>query len=243
MKQWTVGDVMTTDVVAVAGPTPFRELVEILNRSRVSAVPVIDADRTVLGVVSEADLLHKVEAPVGEPHRGILERKRRRAGEAKASAHLAEELMTSPAVVTSPTTPVASAAQVMDREAVKRLPVVDDDGHLVGIVARSDLLRIYLRDDEAIREEIIAAVLIRTMWIDPEAISVTVDGGVVTLEGMTDRRSTRDILVRLVPTVTGVIDLVDELCYEFDDTDEIRQGGYLMRPSARDVAPGAGDLE
>jgi CBS domain-containing protein len=243
MKAWTVEEVMTRDVVAVPEQMPFKEVVETLTRHRVSAVPVVDTDNVVLGVVSEADLLHRVESPVGEPHRGFLDRKQRRAGRAKASAQDAGELMTAPAVIVRPSTPVAAAAQLMDREGIKRLPVVDDQHHLVGIVSRSDLLRIYLRDDDAIREELVNEVIVRTLWIDPSTVAVAVSDGVVHLTGTTDRRSTQDILVRLAATVTGVVEVVDELSYEYDDTAELRHGPFLMRPGMRDVAPGAGDLE
>jgi CBS domain-containing protein len=243
MKPWTVEDVMTRAVVAVPEQTSFKDIVETLTRHRVSAVPVIDADRAVLGVVSEADLLHKVDSPPGEPHWGFLARKQRRTAQAKAAAQYARDLMSAPAIVAGPATPVAAAAQLMDQEGVKRLPVVDDEGHLIGIVSRGDLLRIYLRDDATIRQEVVNEVIVHDLWIDPSTVSVSVNDGVVGLRGMTDRRSTHDILVRLVSTVTGVVGVVDDLSYDYDDSADLRRGGYLMRPRTQDVAPGAGDLE
>jgi CBS domain-containing protein len=243
MKPWTVEDVMTRAVVAVPEEAPFKDIVETLTTQRVSALPVIDAERRVVGVVSEADLLHKLDSPPGETHRGFLDRKQRRTARAKASARDARDLMTAPAIVVNPSTPVAAAAQLMDREAVKRLPVVDDEGHLVGIVSRGDLLRIYLRDDATIREEVVNDILVGALWIDPSTVAVAVNEGVVQLSGTTDRRSTREIVVDLVSTVAGVVGVVDELSYEYDDTADVRRRGYLMRPSLHDVAPGAGDLE
>jgi CBS domain-containing protein len=244
MKPWTVEDVMTRPAVAVPQSTPFRDIVETLATHAVSAVPVIDTDRRVVGVVSEADLLHKLESPVGEPHRRFLQRKKRRAAQAKASANDAHDLMSAPAIVVGPAEPVAAAAQLMDRERIKRLPVVDDERHLIGIVSRGDLLRIYLRDDGAIRDEVVNEVLVGALWIDPAIISVTVDQGVVRLRGQTDRRSTREILVGMVATVSGVVRVISELTFDYDDTADLRpRGGFLMRPGPRDVAPGAGDLE
>jgi CBS domain-containing protein len=240
MQQWAVRDVMTENVVAVPAETPYKDLAETLTRHRVSAVPVVDAAGAVIGVVSEADMLYKLENADREPHLRFLERKQRRAERAKATADVAAELMSAPAVVIGPSESVAAAAKLMDRERVKRLPVVDADGRLLGIVSRGDLLRIYLRDDEKIREEILDQVLHRTLWIDPSTISVSVERGVVTLAGAADRRSTKGLIVRLVAGVTGVVDIVDGMSYDYDDTADLRRGGYLMRPSIEDMAPGKG---
>jgi CBS domain-containing protein len=242
MKQWCVSDVMTEKVVAVSADAAFKDVVETLALHGISAMPVVDAGGGVIGVVSEADLLHRVEAAAGEPHHGLLARKRRRAGRATASADAAGDLMSTPAVVVAPSVPVAAAARLMEREGVKRLPVVAE-GRLVGIVSRGDLLRIYRRDDQALREEIVDQVLGRTLWIEPRTVSVSVEKGIVTLRGPADRRSTRDLIVRLVSMVVGVVDVVDELTCTYDDTGDIRRGGYLMRPSRHDLAPGAGDPE
>jgi CBS domain-containing protein/PII-like signaling protein len=235
MRRWTVKDVMTEKVVSVAEETPYKEIVEMLARHAVSAVPVVDRDRRVLGVVSEADLLHKVEFAGLEPHLRVLERKQRGASRDKASAEVARELMSSPAVVIGRAESVPAAAKLMDREKVKRLPVVDEYGRLTGIVSRRDLLKMYLRGDEAIRDEIIEEVLVRTMWIEPEAVSVTVERGVVTLGGTTDRRSTAEHVARLVASVAGVVDVVDQLGYGYDDTAEVPS--FLVKPTAEDVTP------
>ena len=222
MQRGTVGDVMTDKVVSVTEETPYKQIVEALARYRVSAVPVVDADGRVRGVVSEADLLHKLEFSGPEQHLHLLERRSRRVARAKAAGDVARDLMTSPAVTVSAGASVTAVAKIMDDQRVKRLPVVDDRGQLVGIVARADLLRGYLRDDDAIREEIREAVLRRTMWIDPSTVTVTVDQGVVTLSGPIDRRSTGGIAVRLTESVAGVVEVVNELNYEFDDSEALR---------------------
>lgn len=237
MRQWSVRDVMTADVIAVSENTPYKDIAETLVRHRVSAVPVVAVTGEVLGVVSEADLLHKLDNSSLEPHLRFLERKQRRVARAKASADVARDLMSSPAVTIAATASVAAAAKLIDEEKVKRLPVVDEDGRLIGIVARSDLVRMYLRDDDEIRDEIIDQVLVHTLWIDPNIVSVSVERGVATLAGTVDRRSTRDLVVRLVFGVSGIVDVVDNLTYEYDDSKDLRRGGYLMRPAAEDITP------
>lgn len=149
MRRWTVRDVMTDSVASVTVDTPYKEIVEKLAQYGVSAVPVIDGSGRVLGVVSESDLLHRMELTGLEPHFHLLERKQRRAARAKASAQTAGELMSSPAVTVSSGASLPAVARIMDQERVKRLPVVDDQSRLVGIVSRSDLLRMYLREDAA----------------------------------------------------------------------------------------------
>jgi CBS domain-containing protein len=218
-----VRDVMTDRVVAVREVTPYKEIVAALTRFGVSAVPVIDADQRVVGIVSEADLMAKVEFADAEAPYPLFERRRRRATRQKAAGDRADELMTAPAITTRPDKSIADAARLMDTEAVKRLPVVGDDGRLVGIVARSDLLRMYIRPDEAIRQEVYADVLGRVLCLEPGVVDVSVERGVVTLRGTVDRRSTAAIAVRLVHAVAGVVDAVDELGFDYDDTADVRR--------------------
>jgi CBS domain-containing protein len=218
MKLWRVRDVMTPDVATVREQTPYREIVDTLAERRVSAVPVVDDFGHVLGVVSEADLLHKIEM-AGEPHeRRIFEGRRRRTARVKAAGGVAKELMTTPVVTTMADTAVAAAARLMENAEVKRLPVVDDLGRLVGIVSRADLLRVYLRPDEEIRHDVVEEVLRRVLWIEPGLVRVEVTGGVVKLVGQLDRRSTTMLAVRLAHAVAGVVEVVDELGFDFDDT-------------------------
>jgi CBS-domain-containing membrane protein len=136
----TVQDVMTREVVAVRGPTPFKELVRLLNKHRVTAVPVLDdTGRLVVGVVSESDLALKEVAPLREAHIPAFETPKHRGERAKAASLTAAELMTAPAVTVGPEELVAAAARRMYDRRVKRLPVVDHGGALVGIVTRADL--------------------------------------------------------------------------------------------------------
>jgi len=218
MRTWQVGDVMTREVVAVEATTSYREIVDVVLRRGVSAVPVVDGSLRVLGVVSEADLLHRVER-AGEPaQRRVFESRRRRGARGKSEALLAGGLMTAPAVSTHPEAPLSAAARLMDREQVKRLPVLDDLGRLVGIVSRADLLRVHLRSDAEIREDVVQEVLRRVLAVRDGLVTVTVRHGEVTLAGRLDRRSAVDLAGRLAGQVSGVVRVVNAIAYDADDT-------------------------
>jgi CBS domain-containing protein len=219
MKLWQVGDVMTADVVSVAEKTPYRRIVDLMMARRISAVPVIDDFRLVVGVVSESDLLHKVELANESLEPRVFESRRRRSARTKARGAVAADLMSAPAVTVLPTTPVAAAARLMDSEQVKRLPVTNDLGRLVGIVSRGDLLKIYLRPDTDIRRDVVDEVLRRVLAVDEGTVRVDVHDGVVTLIGRLDRWSATDIAVRLSRQVAGVVQVVDRLDFDFDDSD------------------------
>ena len=230
MSRWKVTDVMTTDVVSVGAEVGFRELVDVLSGRGVSAVPVVDDAKHVIGLVSEADLLHKMEFAGESVAARLLERHRRRAARQKARGDKARALMTSPAVTTTADTKVVQAARLMEARQVKRLPVVDGQGRLVGIVSRRDLLKAFLQPDRAIREEVVEQVLHRVLWLEPTQVGVEVSDGVVTLTGELDRKSAIPIAFGLVRGVDGVVDVVDRLTYRYDDTADIRASRYMSPP-------------
>ncbi|MDR7275761.1 CBS domain-containing protein [Catenuloplanes atrovinosus] len=218
MTQWQVGDVMTRDVVTVTAGTPYRVIIDVLMRRRVSAAPVVDELGRVLGVVSETDLLHQVEFSDQDPGPRLFESRRHRRTRAKAGAATAADLMTAPAHTALATTSVTAAARRMAENRVKRLPLVDELGRIVGIVTRSDLLKVHLRGDPAILAEIEKDVLGRTLLLEPGTVTVTVRDGAVTLDGVVDRVSSADLAVRLTRRVAGVVTVTDRLRPEFDDT-------------------------
>lgn len=222
MKNWHVDDVMTNVVITVAEDAPYRAIVDLLIRHRLSAVPVIDDFRRVTGVVSEADLLCKIEY-AGEEQPRLFESRRRRGERIKAAARTAADLMSSPAVTAMEGTPIAAAARLMDQEGVKRLPIVDDLGRLVGIVSRGDLLKVHLRPDDDIRHDVEEGVL-RVYAADDTAVVVTVQNGLVTLTGRVDRRSTVEIVTRLTRQVAGVVGVVDKLEFDYDDDNVLGAG-------------------
>jgi CBS domain-containing protein len=216
----TVQDVMTREVVAVQGPTPFKELVRLLNEHRVTAVPVLDdAGRLVVGVVSESDLALKEVAPLREAHTPAFETAQRRGERAKAASLTAAELMTAPAVTVGPEELVAAAARRMYARDVKRLPVVDRSGALVGIVTRADLLKVFLRSDDELRFDVLDHVTRDLLRLPPGAVEVEVSDGVVRLAGRVRLRSQAVTLEKVTCGVDGVVAVESRLTWRVDDVD------------------------
>jgi CBS domain-containing protein len=211
MRRWCVADVLTRDVAAVGTGAGYKEIADLLVNRAVSAVPVVDGERHVLGVVSESDLLAKLEYADRAPRHPLVSR-RLRTGWRKAEGDTAAELMTAPAVTIGPQTPVSQAARAMGTARVKRLPVVDEDGVLLGILSRRDLVRLYTRADDEVRAAIVSEVL-PALWVEPTAVRVGVRAGVVTLTGRVDRYSTAALVARVVEATPGVVDVVDKLVY------------------------------
>ncbi|MEU6897159.1 CBS domain-containing protein [Streptomyces virginiae] len=190
MRHRSVAELMTRTAVTVRRTTAFKEIARLLKEFDITAMPVIDEIGHPVGVVSEADLLRR-RLPGG--------------------AATAEELMTSPAVTARPEWSVVRAARVMQRHRVKRLPVVDEEGRVVGILSRSDLIQLFLRRDHAIQEEILEDVLTRTLRIAPSDVTVEVDDGVVRLSGTVPHPGLLPVVVRLCQSVDGVVDVDNRL--------------------------------
>ncbi|MEU6394650.1 CBS domain-containing protein [Streptomyces sp. NPDC046939] len=199
----TVSDVMTHTVVAVGREAPFKEVVELMEQWQVSAVPVVESESRVVGVVSEADLLPKEEFRDADPDQ--REQLRRLGDLAKAGAVTAGELMSSPAVCVRAGATLAEAARIMARRHVKRLPVVNTENMLEGVVSRSDLLKVFLRSDEDIAEEVRHTV---AAYLFPDQhVTVSVREGVVTFGGTLHNRNLVPVAARLARAVEGVIDI------------------------------------
>lgn len=208
---------MTPGVVSVGPDTSFKEIAQLLAAHDVTSVPVVDDQDRPLGVVSEADLLRH-EAAAEDPA-GLLPAPRLSVRDLERSrATTARGLMSSPAVCARPEWTVVEAARVMERRHFKRLLVVDEAGRLIGVLSRSDLLRVFLRHDQAIREEICHDIIDHTLWLPADLITVQVEDGVVTLGGTLDHRSVALALTRLCQGVDGVVSVVDQLGYRIDDT-------------------------
>lgn len=224
MKPWTklphkhtVQDVMTAPVLTVTESTGFKEIVQILETQRISAVPVVDPLGKAVGIVSEADLLLKPTDGAGRPTHRLFKTRKERIERTKSGGLVAWQLMSAPVIAIEPEATLGSAARLMHEKQVKRLPVVDKEGKLLGIVSRADVLKVFLRPDAEIRREVIEGVLIHTLWMDPAGVEVTVTQGVVCLEGTVDRRSDIPFLVRLVTAVDGVVGVHESLSFRFDD--------------------------
>jgi CBS-domain-containing membrane protein len=199
-----IKDVMTKDVVTVEPRTPLKEVARIIVERRVSGLPVVDDDATVLGVVSEGDILAKERgrASARSLLDHLLELNDREA--AKHDARDAADAMTSPAVTIRPSRAVSEAAALMLDRSVNRLPVVDEHGRLVGIVTRADLVRAFARGDAEIVREIREDVILRTLW-STNRFQIDVDAGEVTIEGVMADAESADVLTRLVERVPGVV--------------------------------------
>ncbi|MFG3294864.1 CBS domain-containing protein [Streptomyces sp. NPDC048179] len=195
---------------------------------RVSALPVVEGEGRVVGVVSEADLLHKEEFRDGDPDR--YTQLRRIKDMAKAGALTAGELMTSPAITVGPDATLAQAARIMARSRVKRLPVTDGLGVLQGVVSRADLLKVFLRDDDEIAEEVRREVVSYLFPAPASVVRVEVHDGVVTLAGRIRDTSLVPVAARLVRAVEGVVDV------DFDVSPHQEFGA----PAEPDSASGAG---
>ena len=207
----TVKDVMTTHVVAVRKNASFKDMAARLREHRVSAFPVLDDDNKVVGVVSEADLLTKEALEFAVP--GKVSSMLHQRELAKAAAVVAEDLMNKPPVTIGPDEFVTHAARLMYTRKVKRLPVVDADGRLIGIVSRADVLSVYSRPDEDIRHEITEGIILDTLLCDPSRFTVTVKDGIVTLEGMPETAVVGHDLIEETRHVEGVVAVRDRLSY------------------------------
>ena len=203
----TVSQVMTKRVVALREEAGYKEIVAALRHYRVSACPVIDEKNRVLGVVSAADLLHKQADP--ELPSGM----RRPNKQTKATALTASQLMTAPAIVIDPSAPLTVAAKFMQDNQIKRLPVATPDGHLAGIISRTDLLSVFERPDADIWDDIIKIMVCEEFTLNVASFDITVRSGVVTLCGLIDRRERALNLLARVRHSEGVVGVRDRLTY------------------------------
>ncbi|MFI9357988.1 CBS domain-containing protein [Streptomyces lydicus] len=210
MEHRTIGELMTRKVVSVQLDTPFKDIAQTLADHAVSAVPVLDSLGRPAGIVSEADLLRKaadrsdLSGRTPLPHLEAWQR-------ARAEGCTAGELMSAPAVCAHPEWTVVEAARLMEVQHVKRLPVVDETDSLLGIVSRSDLLRVFLRQDKAIQEEISREVIGRTARLGTSAVRADVLQGQVTLHGSVDDPLLIPVLLRMCAGVDGVVSVSDDL--------------------------------
>jgi len=215
-----VAEIMTGDVITVQPRTSLKEVAAILAERRISGVPVVEEDGKIVGVVSEADILFKERGPserkgifavFTDPDYGM-------AGQLKLEARTAGEAMTAPAQTIAPWRQVWSAAVQMLDQGVNRLPVVDSEGRLVGIVTRADLVRAFVRPDAEIEREIREEVLEQALLLEqPAAVTIAVDEGKVTLSGTLPRRNDAELVATLVARIPGVIEVESSIDWREDN--------------------------
>ena len=199
----SVKDVMTRSVIGVRETAGFKDILVAMRPYGVSAFPVLDLADRVVGVVSEADLLLKEIGPEVVLSRG---------DRVKAAGMTAAELMSSPAITIGPDASVAEAAKIMYTRRVKRLPVVEDVGRLVGIISRVDVLSVLARPDDQIGDEV-RKLIAEEFALDPNAFDLTVTSGVVTIIGQLDRAATARDLIRAIRYVIGVVGVRQQVAY------------------------------
>lgn len=214
MRTLRVGDVMTTQVVAVTPDTPFTAVVDLMLAHEISAVPVIDDLDGLIGLISEADVISK-QAYGGRRRRmldefsGIARREAREL--TRSRGRTAREIMTAPVETALVDDPLRAIARRMVENRLKHLVVVDDSRRMVGIVSRRDLLRAFHRSDAEIAEDVVAALASSEQGVSGDAVSAGVDGGIVTLTGRVPRMDDVAAVCRLAWRVPGVVDVVHDL--------------------------------
>ncbi len=219
-----------TSKVHVARPlTPFKRLVQLIEENRISAIPIVDEQGVPVGIVSESDLLMKERRHEFESELSLLHPLRRREQMAKATGVVASEIMSTPPITVRSDTTLPVAARTMQERNIRRLVVVDERGRIAGIVSRSDLLQVFLRSDQELRDEVLSTIIPSILMPAAEAVRVVVHWNVVTLSGDVDRKSDVDILTRMTREVDGVVDVVNRLRYNWDDTSPA-PAGAPMRP-------------
>jgi CBS domain-containing protein len=208
-----VKDAMTTKVIWVERDTPFTAIAAALREYRVSAFPVLDEAGQLIGVVSESDLLAKLALGGEDRSPGMITGILHQHEMEKAHALTAGDLMTSPAATISPDDTLEEAARLMYVRRVKRLPVVDADKHLAGIISRADVLAFYDRPDMEIGEQIRNDIAVCESRADAARFDVAVTDGVVTLAGRPRTCEQGHDIVRRARHVQGVVAVRDRLDY------------------------------
>ncbi|MGZ8688135.1 MAG: CBS domain-containing protein [Gaiellaceae bacterium] len=210
-----VQDVMTTDVTTTNVDASLKEAALELVRHRISGMPVVNGDGHVVGVVSEADILAKE----GDDRRGgsgflqwLVD-----PGDpwitARFDAVTVGDAMSRPALTIGPDRPLTEVATIMLDQGINRLPVVDEDGKLIGLVSRGDLVRAFARPDAEIRHEIEEDVIRKALWLDPTTVDVTVTNGVVTLSGEVASAADAELLPTFTRKVPGVVEVSSSLTH------------------------------
>lgn len=202
-----VQDVMTIDVITVTAEHTLKEAARLMVDNHISGLPVVEDGSVVVGIITEADFLIRDPGPRPRLLRMLIDDTIPATGESVGDA-----MTPHPAVVMADTT-VAAAGRTMANKNVKRLPVVDADGHLVGIISRSDIVRAFARPDDVIEDEIREDVIGRVLMFDPYLIEVTVSEGVVILEGELPEEADARLLTELTRRLDGVVRVVSKLAW------------------------------
>lgn len=207
---------MTEGVITVGPDTPLKEAARRMIEAKVSGLPVTDEGRLV-GVISEGDFV-AVEGQRGLSRAGLWQRLIGRE-EPRFRGATVSGVMSRDVVTLTPDVDHAQAARSMRRNKIKRIPIVDHNGSLLGILSRADILRAFTRPDAEIRSEIRDRVMRNVLWIDPELVDIQIDDGNVTMKGHLETRSDVELLEELVERLDGVVAVSSQLTWETDNTE------------------------
>ncbi|HSM02916.1 MAG TPA: CBS domain-containing protein [Acidimicrobiia bacterium] len=210
-----VRDLMTTDPITTTPDAPLKEAARMMVRDKVSGLPVLD-DGKLVGIVTEGDFLRQ-EANRDQPYRLSLLEALFGEGGAEPAVETVGEVMTEPVITITADATISEAARVMSHRKVKRLPVVDDDGDLIGVISRADVVNAFTKPDEVIEDEVREDIVRRLLFLEPDAIGVEVKDGVVTLTGELENHTEAHLLEELTRRIAGVVRVVSKVTYEVDD--------------------------
>ncbi len=211
-----VRDLMTTDPLTVSADTLLKEAARTMVRNKVSGLPVI-SDGALIGIVTEGDFLRQ-EANRDQPYRfSLLDALFGEGSVDPPAVETVSEVMTENVITIRPEATIGEAARVMANKRVKRLPVIDDDGALIGIISRADVVNAFTKPDEIIEDEVREDIVRRLLFLDPEDVGVSVEDGVVTLEGEMENRTEAHLLEELTRRVEGVVRVNSQLTFLVDD--------------------------
>jgi len=197
-----VVDLMTTDVITVSRETGIRDAARLMFRNHVSGLPVTASDGTLCGIITEADFL-RMEVDRYEGASGIGE--------------TVGDVMSEGVVTTGPETEIYDAAKMMTFQDIKRIPVVDEDGRLLGIISRADIVSVFTRPDDVIEDEIREDLIRRVLFIDPDQMDVAVSRGIVTFTGIVGTENEARLLSELASRLDGVLRVENELSWRYTD--------------------------
>ena len=221
-----VRDLMQSDVLTTRPEESLKDVARTLVENRISGMPVCDAESKVVGVISEGDILFKER---GRPEQrsaplGWLLDGGSRTDLKKMTARTVGDAMTAPAVTIRPSSSATAAARLMIEKGVNRLPVVMQNGQIVGIVTRADLVRAFTRQDAEIAIEIQKDILERVLWAEPSAINLSVREGEVEAAGELETSTDVEIFEQLVEKVPGVVSVQSRVTYRVRNANGERSG-------------------
>jgi CBS domain-containing protein len=210
-------DLMTRDVITIGPDASLKEAARRMIEAGISGLPVTTDAGSLVGIITEADFVSTEAGRRREKRAGLL-RLVYKDVELPTHERMVDEVMSTDLVVLGPEADHAEAARLMQSEGIKRIPVVDDDGRLVGLVSRSDVLRIFARSDQEIIDEIQDHVIGDILWIDPKRLDIQCAEGNVVLRGRLETRSDAELLARLIARLDGVLSVANYLEFDVDNT-------------------------